>query len=130
MNEVTNTRLATTLVTGAASSKGTVNKQAEAVTQTGNNLPEKAEQSVVQQVEHTAKERQRVETAVASINDFIQSVQRDLRFTVDEELDRTIIKVIDSGSGDLIRQIPEEVFLELARKLKDDGEFQLVNALG
>jgi flagellar protein FlaG len=53
-----------------------------------------------------------------------------LQFSVDEETERTVIKVIDSESGELIRQIPDEVFLELARKLNDDGGFQLIDALG
>jgi len=71
-----------------------------------------------------------LDRAVASINDYVQSIQRDLHFSVDEELEKTVIKVVDRDSGELIRQIPEEVFLELARKLKDDGELRLMNALG
>jgi flagellar protein FlaG len=37
---------------------------------------------------------------------------------------------VDSESGDLIRQIPEEIFLELARKVKEHGEINLFNATG
>lgn len=135
MNEVTNMQMAARLgnnpVVSAASSKGaaTANTQETRGT-SGNTLPVIAENPVGKVVENAEQTRQTVEAAVASINDFVQSVQRDLHFSVDEELNRTIIKVLDAGTGDLIRQIPEEVFLELARKLKDDGEFQLVNALG
>ena len=71
-----------------------------------------------------------VDTAVASMNEYVQSIERDLHFSVDAELSRTVIKVIDSGSGDVIRQIPEDVFLELARNLKQDGQIQLVDAIG
>ena len=46
------------------------------------------------------------------------------------EYDVHVIKVVDGHSGELIRQIPEEVFLDLARKLNDEGEFSLVNATG
>jgi len=60
----------------------------------------------------------------------VQTVQRDLQFKVDEELDRTVIRVVDSDTGELIRQIPDDIFLELARRLKDDGEVNLLNALG
>ena len=74
--------------------------------------------------------RQKVEAAIASINEYMQSVQRELRISVDEELNRTIVRVIDSDSGELVRQIPHEVVLDLARKLKVDGEFQLLDALG
>ncbi len=71
-----------------------------------------------------------VDDAVAKVNDYVQSIERDLQFTVDEELERTVVKVVDTESGDLIRQIPGDVFLELARNLKEDGELRLVNALG
>lgn len=71
-----------------------------------------------------------VETAVSKVNSYVQSIQRDLQFSVDEDLEKTVVKVVDGSSGELIRQIPEEVFLELARKLNDDGELQLMNALG
>lgn len=96
----------------------------------GNTLPLTTESPTRNVVEHADKSRQAIESAVASMNDFVQSVQRDLRFSIDEELNRTIVKVVDSDSGTLIRQIPEDVFLELARKLKDDGELQLVTAMG
>lgn len=77
---------------------------------------------------HDAEEGD-LDSVVASVNDYVQSIERDLHFTVDAELDKTVIKVIDSDSGDVIRQIPEDVFLELARNLKNDGELHLVNAL-
>ncbi len=75
-------------------------------------------------------EPQALEDMVASVNDYVQSIERDLHFSVDEELETTVIKVVDSTSGDVIRQIPEDVFLDLARNLKEDGELRLVNALG
>lgn len=78
--------------------------------------------------EHSKPEK--VRSAVATISEYVQSINRDLQFTIDEDTERTVIKVIDSHSGELIRQIPEEVFLELARKLNDEGEFQLIDALG
>jgi flagellar protein FlaG len=68
--------------------------------------------------------------AVVAINEYVQSINRDLQFSVDEHTERTVIKVIDSESGKLIRQIPDEVFLELARKLNDGGDLQLIDALG
>ncbi|VUD56435.1 hypothetical protein TDB9533_02090 [Thalassocella blandensis] len=71
-----------------------------------------------------------VETAVTKVNDYVQSIQRNLHFSVDEDLEKTVVKVIDGSSGELIRQIPEEIFLELARKLNENGELQLMNALG
>jgi flagellar protein FlaG len=132
MNEVTNTQMVSRPATGAASSQGVTAAQMQATTlqQAGKPLPAAAEKGMDDPARIAASEQSNIDTAVASMNDFVQSVQRDLRFSVDEDLNRTVVKVIDSDSGELIRQIPEEVFLELARKLKDEGEFQLVQALG
>ena len=69
-----------------------------------------------------------LQNAVDKVNDFVQNVQRDLLFSVDEDTERTVVKVIEASSGEIIRQIPDETFMELARKMKEYGEVQLVNA--
>ena len=56
--------------------------------------------------------------AVQAINSYVQSLRRDLQFTVDEVTDRTIIRVIDSETQEVIRQIPSEEVLALARSLE------------
>lgn len=124
MNEVRMTVPASQVPARAASSKGAEDIQAKVE---GKGLPDTAK---VDDVKPQGIAPETLETAVAEINNFVQLVQRDLEFTVDDELDRTVVKVVDSHSGELIRQIPEDIFLELARKLKDDGELHLVNALG
>jgi flagellar protein FlaG len=58
-----------------------------------------------------------VESAVSMISDFIQNFQRDLVFTIDEESDRLVVKVVDSVTQEVIRQIPEEETLSIARHL-------------
>lgn len=75
------------------------------------------------------KSVEKVETAVAKVNEYVQSIERNLQFFVDQDLDRTVVKVVDGNSGELIRQIPDEIFLELARRLSDDGELRLMNEL-
>lgn len=77
-----------------------------------------------------ATKPEQVQAAVKTLSDFVQSMQRDLEFSIDHDLEQTVVKVVDRDSGELIRQIPEDIFLELARRLKDDGEFRLLNALG
>ncbi len=66
-------------------------------------------------------EEQLAET-VSHVNEYVQNMQRNLEFDVDEESNRTIIRVTDAESGELIRQIPSEEFLKLAEKMEDmDG---------
>lgn len=59
-----------------------------------------------------------IREAVSEINDFVQSVHRDLSFNMDESSGQTVIKVIDRDSGDLIRQIPSEEVLAIADHLR------------
>ncbi len=63
--------------------------------------------------------RQDVEAAVATIQDFVQSVRRDLNFSLEEGSGRVVVKVTDAGSGDVIRQIPSEEALQLAENLSE-----------
>ena len=58
--------------------------------------------------------------AVSQMNDYLQASQRDLRFSIDEELGETIVKVLDRETQEVIRQIPNEVFLDIARSLQPD----------
>lgn len=63
--------------------------------------------------------------AVSKLNDFVQSVQRDLQFEVDQELGKTIVRVVDQETQKVIRQIPDEVALRLAENLQQDEPLTL-----
>lgn len=60
--------------------------------------------------------------AVENLNQYAQSVQRQLEFTVDEESGKTIIKVIDAETGETIRDIPPEEVLNMQKKLKETSD--------
>ena len=66
-----------------------------------------------------ARTAERVHQAIAKLNDYVQSVQRDLSFSVDHESGRAIVRVIDRTTQKTIRQIPNDVALRLARNLSD-----------
>lgn len=65
--------------------------------------------------------------AITQMNEFIQSTQRDLRFNIDRETGETVVKVIDRQTEEVIRQIPDELFLKLARHLNEDEPVHLFN---
>ncbi len=46
-------------------------------------------------------------------------LNRTIRLEVDRELHCVIAKIIDKTSGDVIRQIPPEEFIELAKKIRE-----------
>ena len=64
-------------------------------------------------------EQAELQEAISEINDYVQAIQRDLLFNMDDQSGRIVISVIDSGSGNLIRQIPSEEVLAMANYLKD-----------
>lgn len=59
-----------------------------------------------------------ISRAVQEINQRMQSVRRDLEFSVDEVSRRTIIRVLDSETKEVIRDIPPETVLAMARMIK------------
>nr|WP_244505980.1 flagellar protein FlaG [Pseudomonas indica] len=63
--------------------------------------------------------RGQLEDAVSSIQEFVQSVRRDINFSLDDGSGRIVVKVTDAASGDVIRQIPSEEALKLAESLSE-----------
>ena len=64
-------------------------------------------------------ERAELEKAVSDIQEFAQSNQRKLDFSIDDTTGVMVVKVIASDSGEVIRQLPSEVALKLAQNLAD-----------
>lgn len=58
-----------------------------------------------------------VRKAAEDIERFLRSVGHRLSFAVDDETGRTVISVRDSETGELIRQVPSEEALRIARNL-------------
>ncbi len=82
-----------------------------------------------QKVEEQIEANQRnVEDAVTKLNDYVQSIQRDLQFRLDEDSGKTVITVLDSRTSEVVRQIPDDVALRLARDLQQDEPLSLFNA--
>ncbi len=69
-----------------------------------------------------------VKEAVSRLNDFAQKTQRDLNFQVDQDSGKTVIKVYDRQSEQLVRQIPNEEALEMAKRLSAEEPSMLFSA--
>lgn len=74
--------------------------------------------------------RESVEDAVAKMNEYTQSMRRDLQFNLDESSGRMVVTVVDRTSKEVIRQIPDEVFLKMARNLKHHMEVTAEKRIG
>lgn len=135
MNEVRPTQLSPPVAVRAASSQG-VEKTKE-LPPGGEELPVKdvtaedvKQEAIADKPDPEKTAAAQIEQAVTEINEYVQSIQRDLHFSVDEDSGTTIIRVRDKESGELIRQIPEDIFLNLAQNLKDNQTLHLLDAHG
>jgi flagellar protein FlaG len=53
------------------------------------------------------------------LTELLQQHQQHLSFSIDEGSGATVMRVIDTDSGDIIRQMPTESWLKLAQELAD-----------
>lgn len=59
-----------------------------------------------------------LDKAVTKTNDFLQSLTSlNLQFSVDKDVHRTIVKVVDPSTKEVVRQIPSEEVIEIAKSL-------------
>ena len=65
----------------------------------------------------TAPSIDQIKQAIQDINKSFQSLSRGLEFTIDEDSQRTIVKVIDQQTKEVIRQLPSQETLEIAKAL-------------
>ncbi|NOX92601.1 MAG: flagellar protein FlaG [Gammaproteobacteria bacterium] len=104
--------------------KGSVASQSPAVS--GNSLPDARQVRVRAEARQDAVPASRPNTEelnnlVDQVNITLQGRFSDLKFTVAEGTDINVVRVEDAETGELIRQIPSEAMVAIARAL---GEAQ------
>lgn len=82
------------------------------------------EQQQTRSVERTTNENpqltvKELEQTVEAMNDVMSSLARGLNFQIDDDNGRTIIKVIDKETKDLIKQFPSEDLVKLITSMKN-----------
>lgn len=104
-----------------ASEQGTVDKVREAIHQ------QQAENE--QRRELSQEEMQK--TAEAFVN-VAQTLNRELQFAVNQDIEETVVTVIDRHTGETVRQIPSEEIVRLAQRMNElsPNEQQLDSATG
>ena len=59
-----------------------------------------------------------LEQALSRVREVFQKADSRLEFSVDPDLDRVVVKVMDGESGTIIRQIPQQEVIDLAKRLE------------
>ncbi|MCX4193854.1 flagellar protein FlaG [Methylophaga sp. OBS1] len=75
-------------------------------------------ESLEQQETQRQERAEALQEKVAELNDYMQNFNRSLQFTVDENSGDTVVKVIDSETDEVVRQIPSQELLD-ARNAAD-----------
>jgi flagellar protein FlaG len=65
--------------------------------------------------------REVVAKAAADLQQFVQSMGRNLSFSVDESTGYHVVRVVNPNTGELVRQLPSEELLKISR------DFQRLN---
>jgi flagellar protein FlaG len=74
-----------------------------------------------------AKESDDLKQAVSTLNDFVQNMQRTLQFSLDKQSGVMVVKVVDAKSEKVIRQIPSEEAIKLARSVAEQSDDAVFN---
>lgn len=90
---------------------GGVDRAAESAEQVA--LPEKAPIRY-----DPEQQRQNLQEAIDRLNDQAERGQRNLHFSMAEDVNRFVITVKNKQSGEVVRQIPDEVVLKVAQSIE------------
>ncbi len=68
-------------------------------------------------VSNKPESEEQIKQAVQKIQGAVDNLAHNLRFSIDEDTGKTIIKVVDAHTDEIIRQFPTEEAIEIARTL-------------
>ena len=80
---------------------------------------EKAPAVKVEPLVDPAEMRANLEAAIEKLNQQVERNGRGLNFAIDEKLNRPIITVRSTATGEVVRTIPNEVVLKVAHNIED-----------
>lgn len=97
--------------------RGSVGTESAAAPVAGRN-PAVAVQTVdAVKAKEAAPSKKDVEEAVAKLNKSVQDRAQALEFSIDNDSNRTIVKVIDQSTKEVLRQIPTPEALQIAKSI-------------
>ena len=83
------------------------------------NAPKVFEHKQVQLQINPAQERENLKQAVSMLNQQVQQTNRGLGFRMDEVLNAPVVTVTSAQTGEVVRQIPNEVVVHIAHGIED-----------
>lgn len=68
---------------------------------------------------HPAEQNRDIDEVVNEMNQAILGVRRELKFSIDEGSGRAVVQVLDSKTGEMIRQLPSDEVLAVSRHIRE-----------
>jgi flagellar protein FlaG len=65
----------------------------------------------------TSPSREQLDRAVSEVKKALAPVARNLQFSIDDATGRSVVKVVDATTNEVIRQMPSEELLAITRSL-------------
>jgi flagellar protein FlaG len=103
---------------GNQARRGQVASQANARTDATQESAFKRPLSTEEEKQAAQKELEEVKQSVEDLNEFILPYNSSINFSIDKESGRLVVKVIDNETKEVIKQIPSEEAVKLARSLE------------
>jgi flagellar protein FlaG len=109
-------RMPTSAPSNLVSSNGALNAEKSSAV----SMPEKPIVAAPKHVDikfDAAEQRQNLKDAVSLLNDQMSSTKRGLGFSYNESIDAPVVTVHNTETGEVVRQIPNEVVIRVAQSI-------------
>ena len=64
-------------------------------------------------------DREELESIRETLNEGLEQINVGLQFTENQDVEEMVVKVVNKDTGDVIRQIPPEAMLKMAKKMEE-----------
>ncbi|HBE76234.1 MAG TPA: hypothetical protein DDW65_00375 [Firmicutes bacterium] len=71
------------------------------------------------QPQSTAEDREKIEKALKIVNMAYKEVNLECKYSMDQRTDTEVVKIVNSDTGETIRQYPPEEILNMIHKMYD-----------
>ena len=70
-------------------------------------------------LQDAARSADEIQQDIEKMNDQLKSMNRSIRFTVDDESHDIVVKVVDKNTGEVVMEIPPEEVLKLRERMSE-----------
>jgi flagellar protein FlaG len=96
-----------------------VQRQSESVAKSVRGVDSRVEADIRTPIPAPTPTKEQLEQAATRIKDLLRGTTSHLEIEIDPDLHKVVIKILNGESGEIIRQIPSQELLDLAKHLDE-----------